>query len=140
MAERNFYKASILFLRKYYMSVLMTGLILYLSFAPPSNFDQFKEISFFEGFDKLVHFVLYFSLAAVLMFESGVFKENRLNCLLVPGLLYPVVLGGLVELCQKYFFAPRSAEFFDWFFDISGVVTVWLIFIVYRKIKSACAK
>jgi len=35
---------------------------------------------------------------------------------------YPILLGGAVEILQPIYFAPRTAEWYDWFSDITGTI------------------
>jgi len=114
------------FLRTYWKSILIISGILYLSFAPPS---EFKGIPTFENEDKLVHIIMYGGLTCVLIFDFRQYaKNNSLSSLafILICLLTPVILGGVVEILQPMYFAPRTAEWFDWFSDITGVLLGWL--------------
>ena len=127
----------IIFLRTYWKSILIISGILYLSFAPPS---EFKGIPSFENEDKLVHIIMYGGLTCVLMFDFRQYaKNNPLSSLafILICLLTPVILGGIVEILQPLYFAPRTAEWFDWFSDITGVLLGWLAMklIVFRVFK-----
>jgi len=115
------------FLRTYWKSILIISGILYLSFAPPS---EFKGIPTFENEDKLVHIIMYGGLTCVLIFDFRQYaKNNPLSSLafILICLLTPVILGGVVEILQPLYFAPRTAEWFDWFSDITGVLLGWLV-------------
>jgi VanZ family protein len=110
----------------YWKSILIVAGILYLSFAPPSTF---KGIPAFEFEDKLVHLLMYGGLSFFLIFDFQRHTKNNpmsglafsLICLFIP-----VFLGGIVEIMQPLYFSPRTAEWFDWFSDISGVLLGWL--------------
>ena len=41
-------------------------------------------------------------------------------------ILFPIFIGGIVEILQPMYFAPRTAEWFDWFSDIGGVLLGWM--------------
>ena len=115
------------FLRTYWKSILIISGILYLSFAPPSTF---KGVPSFENEDKLVHIIMYGGLTCVLIFDFRQYaKNNPLSSLafILICLLTPVILGGVVEILQPLYFAPRTAEWFDWFSDITGVLLGWLV-------------
>ena len=114
------------FLRTYWKSILIISGILYLSFAPPS---EFKGIPTFENEDKLVHIIMYGGLTCVLIFDFRQYaKNNPLSSLafILICLLTPVILGGVVEILQPIYFAPRTADWFDWISDITGVLLGWL--------------
>jgi VanZ family protein len=126
------------FLRTYWKSILIISGILYLSFAPPSTF---KGIPSFENEDKLVHIIMYGGLTCVLIFDFRQYaKNNPLSSLafILICILTPVILGGIVEILQPMYFAPRTAEWLDWFSDITGVLLGWLAMklIVFRVFKS----
>jgi len=115
------------FLHTYWKSILIISGILYLSFAPPS---EFKGIPTFENEDKLVHIIMYGGLTCVLIFDFRLYaRNNPLSSLafILICLLTPVILGGVVEILQPLYFAPRTAEWFDWFSDITGVLLGWLV-------------
>ena len=125
------------FLRTYWKSLLIISGILYLSFAPPSTF---KGVPSFENEDKLVHIIMYGGLTCVLIFDFRQYaKNNPLSTLafILICLLTPVILGGIVEILQPIYFAPRTAEWIDWFSDITGVMLGWLVMklIVFRLFK-----
>jgi len=125
------------FLGTYWKSILIISGILYLSFAPPSTF---KGVPSFENEDKLVHIIMYGGLTCVLIFDFRQYaKNNPLSTLafILICLLTPVILGGIVEILQPIYFAPRTAEWIDWFSDITGVMLGWLVMklIVFRLFK-----
>lgn len=122
---------------KYWRSILVILGILYLSFAPPSTF---KEVPTFhiEHLDKIIHLFLYSVLTISLILDFRKNKtSNTLSLVFVFScLLFPVFLGGLVEILQPMYFAPRTAEWGDWFSDISGVLLGWLIVNIFKLKRS----
>lgn len=109
---------------RYLKSVLATVFVLYLSFASPGDFRKLPAIHIPHA-DKFVHIAMFFMLAFVLCCDF--FKAHR--NVRIPNVsfwivcvLYPVVLGALIEFAQETWFYPRSAEWFDWLADILGVV------------------
>lgn len=120
-----------MFLKKiiihYWKTIIIISGILYLSFAPPSTF---KGVPSFENEDKLVHIIMYGALTCVLIFDYKQYvKSNPMSALafFLICLLIPVILGGMVEILQPIYFAPRTAEWIDWFSDITGVLLGWLV-------------
>jgi len=113
-------------IKKYRITILVTIAILYLSFAPPSSL---PKVHLFQYADKLIHVLMYSGLTMVLcydFFRSEHQSDNR-ETIAICG-VYPVLLGGIVELLQATLFAPRTAEWSDWFSDIVGVLLGWLIY------------
>jgi len=122
-------------LKNYWKSLVIIAVILHLSFASPS---EFKGIPTFENEDKLVHFLMYAGLAIVLIYDHKRAKPN--NSLILYRLIcifFPIFIGGIVEILQPMYFAPRSASWFDWLADILGVLAGWLIMeALYKKLKA----
>lgn len=115
----------IAFIRYYWKSIAVIAGILYLSFAPPSTF---SGVPSFQNEDKLVHVFLYACLTIILIYDSRNYKKLTTNKLafVIYCIFVPIILGGLVEILQPMYFAPRTAEWFDWFSDITGVLVGWL--------------
>jgi len=114
---------------KYWKSALVTAFILHLSFASPS---EFKSIPTFENEDKLIHFLMYLSLTAILIFDSTRLNLSK-RIQLVLCLVYPILLGGIVEILQPIYFFPRSASWFDWLADTLGSIAGWYIMTFIHK-------
>ena len=121
------------FFFSYWESILVTIGILYMSFAPPSKFESIPK---FSHADKIMHIAMYFALTIVLIYDfwkknKGQFRSGKFVCICI---LFPVLLGGIVEILQGLFFKPRSADWFDWFADGVGVLLAYLlIFLFLRK-------
>jgi len=119
------------FFRHYWKSISVVLFILNLSFASPANF---KEVPKIENIDKIVHLLLYAGLSIVLIYD---FKNHkRVNtyslAFVLLCLLFPIVLGGMIEILQPQFFSPRTAEWGDWLSDIAGVIVGWLVMFFFK--------
>jgi VanZ family protein len=123
----------------YWKSILVMVGILYLSFAPPSTFESAPR---FSHSHKAVHFAMFFALTAVLIYEfvKRHNKNYQTRRFLLVCILFPIALGGIIEIMQEAFFKPRSAEWLDWAADIAGVLVAWAIFhsINRRNSRSLC--
>ena len=124
-------------IKNYWKSAVITAVILHLSFASPS---EFKQIPTFDNEDKLVHFLMYAGLAIVLFFDNkkATFRNTTSGfwywfiCL-----IFPIFLGGIIEILQPMYFAPRSASWFDWMADILGALVGWIIMkTIYKKLNA----
>jgi len=76
--------------------------------------------------DKILHaflFGVFFLLLYIGLAKQYFFKKSR-YLLLVISVLFTVVYASLTELFQKIIFTYRSADIFDFFADILGVVFV----------------
>jgi VanZ family protein len=81
---------------------------------------------------------MYFVLTFMLLFES---KNNKIYSfksatLFFICIAFPVVLGGVIEIMQKYLFPPRTCDLLDWFANISGILIAWILTSFYYKTKS----
>ena len=112
----------------YWKSIIIISVILYLSFAPPSTF---KGVPAFENEDKIIHMLMYGGLTWMLIFEFKQYaKKNFMSAFAFFGIciFLPIFIGGAVEILQPMYFAPRTAEWFDWFSDITGVLVGWSVY------------
>ena len=110
---------------KYWKSIAITGVILYLSFAPPSDF---KGIPTFNNEDKLIHFLMYLALSGLLIVDYTVVSIKKSNLkLMLLCLVSPAVLGGIIEILQPLIAAPRTGSWLDWLADMLGVLAGWWI-------------
>ncbi len=121
-------------LRKNFFSLIVAAVILYLSLANSSTFDDVPLINV-PGFDKMVHFAMYFGLMSVIIFENRrTIKNSRI---LLKISIIPAFYGILLEIVQGVFTATRSASIFDALADCLGVlVSVWLGSVILKKFRS----
>jgi VanZ family protein len=112
------------FITSYWKSIFILTVIFYLSFAPPSTFE---EVPTFEipYLDKIIHFVLYFVLSFNLINEFTNSNFTQKKRFIWVGLVCLIILGGLIEIAQQQYFAPRTAEWIDWISDGIGVFAGW---------------
>jgi len=111
---------------KYWKSILFSLLILYLSFAKPDNFKELPTVKFA---DKWAHYVIYIVYGLTLIYDY--YKANQTKFLTLKFVsicfVFPILMGGLIEILQERYFYPRSAEWLDWSCDIVGILTAWLV-------------
>ena len=78
---------------------------------------------FFEGFDKLVHMGFFFVLTVLLFFGKiryqHSYKYRSLTIFKI--ILITGSIGGIIELLQWKVFTYRSAEWWDFGCDMTGV-------------------
>ena len=119
--------------RHYWRSAFVIGCILYLSFAPPSTFDKIPTV---ENEDKLVHFLMYGGLSFTLMFDFLIHQKPkyRLWLFILIGMLCPIFMGGIVEIIQPLYFAPRSGSWGDFAANTTGVLlSGTIVYLMKRK-------
>ncbi|TKC01125.1 VanZ family protein [Pedobacter cryophilus] len=91
---------------------------------------------FFEGFDKLAHLGFFFTLT-VLLFFGKINQQNSYEyriLTIVKILLINVALGGGIELLQWKVFTYRSADWWDFFADMTGLgMGIFSYLLLHRK-------
>lgn len=120
------------FFKAYWKSVIVLISILVLSFMNPPSIPSMKEIF---SFDKVAHLVMYAGFTVVLLLDTSLvkgYKRSR-RLYVVAGILVPVFVGALTEVLQTILFAPRAAEWGDFYSDSAGVAVGWLLFYGWRK-------
>ena len=118
----------------YWKSILSVIVIVYLSFAPPSDFSEMPKVNILF-FDKIVHVALYLFLTIVLIYDfrnHNKFSKNN-SIYIVQCILFPIVLGGCIEIAQDKWFYPRTAEWVDWLADILGVTIALVVTLFYKR-------
>ena len=122
-------------IQSYWKSLLSVIVIIYLSFAPPSDFQEIPKVNILF-FDKIVHVALYIFLTIIFINDfrnHNKFSKNN-SIYIVQCLLFPIILGGCIEIAQDKWFYPRTAEWVDWFADILGV-SIGLLITHFHKRK-----
>lgn len=118
----------------YLKSVFATIFVLYLSFASPSEFRKLPSVQIPYA-DKFVHFAMFLILGSALCYDF--FRAHRHTPYspyksLAICVLYPIILGAVIEIAQKTWFYPRSAEWLDWIADMLGVIVAFLFFLLLK--------
>ncbi|WP_423147417.1 VanZ family protein [Rubrolithibacter danxiaensis] len=107
-------------IRYQYPAILWSIMVLVLCNLPPSSFNK---VPAFPGIDKLVHTGFFFVLTVFLFFgkirQQHSFSYRILT--IVKIILLTGFLGGGIELLQLEVFTYRSADWWDFFADMTGV-------------------
>ena len=120
--KKSFASFVLTHLKRYPLSLLVLLLLLFLSFF---NFGA-VERPLPDVSDKLVHGLMYMGVSLMLWME---FLRSHRFCVksvakgMILCLLFPIALGGLIEIGQGTLTAWRSAETLDFVADILGSCT-----------------
>ena len=114
------------FIKDYPFSIIFVLIVAYLSlFQPPKVI-----IPLFRNWDKVVHFCMYSGLSGVMWLELC-FKHRRkkthIKYIINGAVIWPVLFGGFLELCQQYFTRYRSSDWIDFLANMAGVIIATLI-------------
>ena len=108
-------------LKHQYLAIIWAILVLILCDIPLKGSPG--DLPLFEGFDKLVHTGFFFVLTVLLFYgkirQQGSYTFRVMT--IVKILLITGFLGGGIELLQWKVFTYRSADFWDFFCDMTGV-------------------
>ena len=105
---------------------------MYLSLTSAHTFDKIPLINIPE-IDKIVHFVMYFSLMSVIILEHR--KTIKSNSRLFLTGLIPLLYGILIEVLQATVTTTRSASVYDALANTAGIFASILIWLWIRPFK-----
>lgn len=121
----------------YIPTLIVAAVIAYLSLIREIHISY---LSTFVGWDKIVHFTMFFGLAATMYLDnrrSG--KLSRRTRLII--CIICILYGGLIEILQETFFYPRTGDWLDWISDCIGTLIgiflahkIW----IHRKKSTTC--
>lgn len=119
-------------IKRYPITILTIGTILYLSlFKPPSA----PELERIPHIDKIVHFGMYAWFTAVVFFETV--RKNKGKKFGLPlylaSVLLPVALSGGIELLQQYATTYRSGDIMDFAANASGSIVSAVVMTLARR-------
>ena len=118
------------YLKKYPLSILIIGIILFLSFFNPPE-TPLNEVN---NIDKVLHFIMYFGFCSVLWFEY--FRSHALSDpkRLVPwAIIAPIIFSGLIEIGQQTLTPTRAADWYDFLFNSLGCLVAALFSLVVTR-------
>lgn len=122
-------------IKKNLFSIFVALVILYLSLANSQTFDKVTLIKI-PNFDKVVHFLMYFSLMSAVIIENRN-SLKRAGSLLIPASI--VLLYGILMEILQLFTSTRSGDINDAFADFAGIlfsVLLWLLLKPFLNKKS----
>ncbi len=108
------------YLKRYPLSLLTLGAIVYLSLFKPSDD---VSLSLFAHMDKLAHFVMYAGLSTIIWFEffrshSGIKSIKAFIAIF----LIPALFSGLMEYLQSELTTYRAGDAMDLLFNVLGII------------------
>ena len=116
----------IVFLRRWWPSLLTVAVILYATLFPDQVWpDEGTQIPYI---DKLIHAVMFGGLAGAFAFDYARKKPRRRPGLGIMALccLVSLAFGGVIEVLQTAMHLGRSAEWLDFLADFTGVAVAFV--------------
>jgi len=121
----------IAFLKKYWLSTFVILIIFILCFINTTSFPAPPTLNF----DKIVHTILFLGLSSVIFFDNtSYFRFSVSKKRIFWGtLLFPIILGGFIEILQARLTTYRSGDWFDFLFDGIGAFLGWGIALLINR-------
>lgn len=113
--------------KKNILSIIVALVILYLSLADSQSFDDVPFLNI-PYFDKIAHFLMYFGLMSVILFEHRNAIIGRAQLGLIA--LIPFIYGILMEILQLTVSANRSGNIFDVVANSAGIIIAALLWLL----------
>jgi len=113
----------IAFLKKFWLSALVIIIILFLCFMNTSSFPKIAV----RNIDKAVHTIMFLGLSGVIFFDNTRYLRFPISKIRIfwSVFIFPVALGGLIEILQADLTNTRSGDWFDFLYDIIGALIGW---------------
>jgi len=121
------------FIKDYYITILLSGIVLFLSLYNVSN-TSLQRLYFFENEDKLIHFLMYFGVSISFLLERYI-KTLKTDLRFYLFNIYPILLGGFIEILQNDITSYRSGDWHDFYADVLGVVFANILFLLIKNNK-----
>jgi len=121
------------FWKYFYLPIFLSVVILIISLLP---LPELPDLKLFAS-DKLGHLLAF----AILMYSYLWAFENQdrydfnLQRFALISLLINLLIGGGIELLQKFLPINRYGDWFDFYFDIAGIILALILFIMIRKYR-----
>lgn len=115
--------------KKNKFSLILALIIAYLSLA---NAKTFSEVPLYNipFADKIVHFIMYFSLMSVIIFENRKYPKSTGQLIFLA--LIPFLYGALMEILQSTLTISRSGSIYDAAANLAGVVASVLLWVLIK--------
>ena len=107
------------FIKRYPLSLVVVAVILFLSFFKPPK----EKIIDISNLDKFAHFCMYAGFCSVVWLEY--FFSHRgvsYKRVIIGAVIAPIIFSGLIEIMQGYFTVYRGMDWYDFVFNMLGVI------------------
>lgn len=112
---------------KYHKTILVTATIIFLSLVNVQKITP-DDLPLFKNFDKVVHFLMYFGITSIFLLESY-YAGTKINYKISIRLdLFPLFLGGSMEILQSLLTPNRSGDWIDLLFNMTGIAVASIVF------------
>mgnify|MGYP001235131233 CR=1 FL=1 len=124
------------FFIQYYKTLIVSLFIFLASMIPGNEVNKVNWLSI-PNIDKIIHLVMYFLLAMIMVYDVSHAKENLSSKrIFLISTLLPIFYGALLEILQLTLTNSRSGDFFDFVFNSIGVILAIILWSSLRNLKS----
>lgn len=120
--------ANLLENNSFYIAIILTFLIAYLSFISLNNLIPKVEFGYF---DKIAHIISYTSLSFSWFIALCLKKESNLKSIII--VLSILIYGIIIELIQGKIATNREADIFDVFSNLIGIIIGFGMFVIWTQ-------
>lgn len=123
------------YLKNYIWAIIWAIVMLTLLLLPSKNF-EIERVTFYEGFDKMVHCGIFFILAILLYWEAILKSKRKINKWnsIAKVVTSTIIFAFATEAAQQYLSPTRTADFWDIFADVTGIGMATFAFLfLYNK-------
>ena len=116
-------------IKKNIFTVIVTTAVVILSVIPIPEVPPLEGVPFI---DKWVHFVMYGGVSLAMWMDLYFVRKERFLSpkFNVSVLLFPIILGGVMEVVQEYLTTCRNGDLLDFYADAFGCLIGNLIALV----------
>ena len=115
----------------YHRSVIITSLIIILSFMPTNNLSG-GDLFNIPHLDKIAHLLFYLLLTFTILYDLNQNIQLFKTSILLIVLICIALFGGIIEVIQV-FLPNRSGDIIDLLFNIGGNIAALILFLIVRN-------
>ncbi|MCT4589260.1 MAG: VanZ family protein [Carboxylicivirga sp.] len=119
------------YFKKYHKTLCVIVAITILSLINTKNLSPI-DLPRIPHMDKIVHFLMYFGLAFVFMFEYYIHHHKTIRNI-TKILILPLMYGGLMELLQLTLTSYRCGNWWDMLANTSGILAAFFAVLILRN-------
>lgn len=106
-------------LKRYPLSLIIIGVILYLSLAHISS----EKLPKVTNLDKIAHFCMYAGFCSILWFEYHItHKTTKTRSIIWGAIIAPITFSAAIEIAQSTLTKYRGADWYDLLFNTLGAL------------------
>lgn len=123
------------FITSFWKTIIWACVVLFLSLSSENNLPHPFWLTF-PHIDKVVHFIMYFVFALVLIHDSQHYSKIRLNHghIILIAVLIVIGWGGFLEILQRIPSIHRNSDFFDFLANTVGAVVAALLYRIFEPL------